>query len=104
MTGLLHTTDLSQQQQEYVDMIRTSAEMLLAIINDILDFSKIEAGKLELETLDFDLEICLEEVSDIVAFKAQSKGLEYYVYIDPSVPLRLRGDPNRFKQVCKKKN
>lgn len=99
MTGLLLDTELNPEQLEYAQTARLSAEVLLGIINDILDFSKIEAGKLELETLDFDLRQCLEDIQDILAFKAHEKGLELTSYVAPGVPALLRGDPGRLRQV-----
>ena len=65
---------------------RHSAEALLTIINDILDFSKIEAGKLDLERLDFDLRGMLEEVADLLAFRAHEKGLEFVLCRRPRRP------------------
>ena len=77
MTCLLLDTELSAEQREFTETIRNSGDSLLAIINDILDYSKIEAGKLDLENIDFDLRVDLDEVSDLVALKAQEKGLEF---------------------------
>ena len=99
MASLLRDTKLDDEQQEYVETIRGSAEALLRIINDILDFSKIEAGKLELETIDFDLVRVVEESSTILASKAQEKGLEFICFIDPAIHSHLRGDPGRLRQV-----
>src|SRR5208282_3235478 len=69
------------------------------LINDILDFSKIEAGKLELEDLAFNLHPLLDEVADIVAAKAVEKGLEFVYAAAPDMPIGLRGDPGRLRQV-----
>jgi len=99
MAGLLLKTELTSKQQDFVQSIRTSAEHLLAIINDILDFSKLEAGEMKLESLDFDLENCLETVIDLVATQAEEKGLELAMMIDVEVPRQLRGDPGRLRQV-----
>jgi len=99
MTGLLLDTELTDEQREYAEMVRSSADALLTVINDILDFSKIEAGKLELEMLDFDLRTALDEMNDLLAIKAHDKGLEYVCLIEPEVPSLLRGDPGRVRQV-----
>jgi signal transduction histidine kinase/CheY-like chemotaxis protein len=99
MTGLLLDSDLSQQQREFADTIRSSAETLLSIINDILDFSKIEAGKMTMETVNFDLVKTIESTLDIVAARAFDKGIELVSYILPDIPTRLRGDPGRLRQI-----
>jgi two-component system, sensor histidine kinase and response regulator len=99
MTGLLLDTHLTGQQREYAETIRTSGDALLSLINDILDFSRIEAGRLNLETLDFNIRTALEEAIDILALRAQEKGLEFICIIEPKVPSLLRGDPGRLRQV-----
>ncbi len=99
MTALLLDTQLTEQQRHYAQVIKSSGEALLDLINDILDYSKIEAGKLELESTDFDLEELLDDT--VIAFspKAQEKGLELIYGIDPDVPLNLKGDPVRLRQI-----
>ncbi len=99
MTGLLLGTDLTDEQQHYVEVIRSSGESLLSLINDILDFSKIEAGKLDLEILDFDLLDLVDEFSEAMAVRAQEKRLELFCFVDTDVPISLRGDPGRLRQV-----
>lgn len=99
MTGLLLETPLTPEQRDYAETIRNSSEALLTILNDILDFSKVEAGKLELEELDFSLHSVLEDTSDLMAFKAQEKGLEFICIIEPNVPQWLKGDPGRLRQI-----
>jgi PAS domain S-box-containing protein len=99
MTGLLLNSDLNDEQRDYATIVGRSAETLLDLINDILDFSKIEAGKLELESVEFYLRQLVEDVGDILALRAQEKNLELVCLIDPSVPVRLRGDPGRLRQV-----
>ncbi|WPL16434.1 Signal transduction histidine-protein kinase BarA [Thiorhodovibrio winogradskyi] len=99
MTGLLLDTELNADQRHYAESVRISAESLLSLINDILDFSKIEAGKLELETLDFDLEELLDDFTTTLAYRAQDQGLEFLCAADPEVPTRLRGDPGRLRQI-----
>jgi signal transduction histidine kinase len=76
VTGLLLETDLSEEQCEYAGTVRTSGENLLTIINDILDFSKIEAGRLDIETLDIDLDTTVDEALSLLAGRAHAKGLE----------------------------
>jgi len=99
MAGLLFTTRLDDEQREYAETIRNSAEALLKIINDILDYSKIEAGKLELEQIDFDLPVMVGEVADLLAFRAHEKHLELTCLVMPEVPRRVLGDPGRLRQV-----
>jgi PAS domain S-box-containing protein len=92
-------TELTPEQREDLDVVKSSAYALLSIINNVLDFSKIEAGKLELEKTRFSLETFLDESIRIMAMKAHLKGLELAYRIDPEVPDRLVGDPNRLRQV-----
>jgi len=99
MTGLLLDTDLTPEQREYAETIKMSGDALLTIINSILDFSKIEAGRLELEIMDFDLRSTVEDVADLLAIRAQAKGLEFVSMISPDVPSLLRGDPGRIRQI-----
>jgi signal transduction histidine kinase/CheY-like chemotaxis protein len=99
MTSLLLDTELTTEQREYAETVRTSADNLLIILNDILDYSKIEAGKLDLEFIDFDLRAALDEVNDLLALKAQEKGLEYLYLIDNQVPSYIIGDPVRVRQI-----
>jgi two-component system sensor histidine kinase/response regulator len=99
MTTLLLDTRLDSEQQRYLDIIRSSSEALLGIINDILDFSKIEAKKLTLEAIDFNLLGLLEDMADINGLRAAEKGLEFAWDLAPDVPLLLRGDPGRLRQI-----
>jgi PAS domain S-box-containing protein len=99
MTGLLLDTELTDEQRQYAGIVRTSGEALLSVINNILDFSKIEARKLDLEILDFNLRATLEDTTGLVAVKATEKGLEVVCLIDPAVPLLVRGDPGRLRQI-----
>ncbi len=98
-TGLLRETPLNERQREYVDMARLSGGVLLDLINDILDFSKIEAGRLELESQTFDLRACVEESLDLVATRAQEKGLQLAYLFDPGLPGNFIGDTARLRQV-----
>ena len=99
MTGLLLDTPLNATQRSYAQTVRASGEALLTLVNDILDFSKIEAGKLELETLDFDLQSLIDDFASMLAVRAHDKGLELVCTPDPEVPARLRGDPGRIRQI-----
>jgi two-component system, sensor histidine kinase and response regulator len=99
MTEFLLDSDLAAQQREFAETIRASAETLLTIINDILDFSKIDAGKMTLEVLDFDLVQTIESTSDIVAARAFGKGIELVNSVPVGIPIRLRGDPGRLRQI-----
>lgn len=99
MTGLLLDTKLNPTQKEYAQLVKRSSDALLEIINDILDFSKIEAGKLELEIIEFDLREVLEDLSEILAVRAQGKHLEFLCRIDPLIPTLLKGDPGRLRQI-----
>jgi len=99
MTDLLLDTQLTSEQAEYLQIVKTSADSLLTIINDILDFSKIEAGKLQMNTITFDLRMGIEEVMKMLAIKADSKGLELVLKVHPSVPTSVVGDPSRLRQI-----
>ena len=92
-------TNLSSEQREDLDVVKSAAYALLALINDILDFSKIEAGKLELEEIKFNLRDFLGESLKIMAAKAHEKELELAYQVAPDVPENVVGDPSRFRQV-----
>ncbi len=99
MNSLLLETDLDPVQREYAEMARASGEALLAVINDILDFSKIEAGKMELEEINFHLRTAVEEALDLIAASAHAKDLEMAAVVDSGVPVEVRGDPGRLRQI-----
>ena len=99
LTGLLLNSELDDRQRQYAEGVRGAGEALLTIINDILDFSKVEAGKLELETIDFNLLQVVEDAAELVAESAQRKGVELLAYCSPELPIALRGDPSRLRQV-----
>jgi signal transduction histidine kinase/CheY-like chemotaxis protein len=99
MAHLALKTDLTPKQYDYLKKVDISAKSLLGIINDILDFSKIEAGKMDMESVDFQLEDTLDNISTLVGIKTQEKGLELLFKIDPAVPKALIGDPLRLGQI-----
>jgi two-component system sensor histidine kinase/response regulator len=99
MTDLALATDLTAEQQEYLETVKLSADSLLTVINDILDFSKIEAGKIDLETIDFDIREMLEMTMKTLALRADEKGLELICDIAPEVPEAIQGDSTRLRQV-----
>src|ERR1700730_5798045 len=99
MTELALETDLTAEQQEYLETVKLSADSLLTVINDILDFSKIEAGKIDFETIDFDRRENMEMTMKTLAFRADEKGLELLCDIAPEVPEAVQGDSTRIRQV-----
>src|SRR5581483_1011516 len=99
MTALLMDTELTDEQREYVDATRSSADAMLTIINDILDFSKIESGKLELESHPFELHTCIEEALDLLAPKAAEKNLDLAYEVDDAIPKILVSDVTRLRQI-----
>ncbi|MFO7813834.1 MAG: response regulator [Pelovirga sp.] len=99
MAGLLLDSGLNSEQLRYAKTIRSSGEALLHLINDILDFSKIEAGKLNLEHIDFDLQVLVEDIVTAMAVQAQTKNLVFICDLDPATPRLLRGDPGRIRQI-----
>ena len=99
MTDLALDTQLTPEQREYLETVKTSSDSLLTVINDILDFSKIEAGKIDLEAVDFNLRDSLELTLKTVAVRADEKGLELLCEVAPEVPELVRGDSTRLRQV-----
>ena len=99
LSEMMSRTRLDVKQAGYLQRIRNSADILLAIINDILDFSKIEAEKLELESVEFSLSEAIERVADVESFVACNKGLDIIIKVSPDIPDQLRGDAMRFSQV-----
>ncbi|MEM8487285.1 MAG: ATP-binding protein [Bacteroidota bacterium] len=99
MSSLLETTDLTNEQEEYVGIINASSNALMSIINDILDFSKIEAGKILIEEHPFDVYACLANTIDLFASIAKDKQLAISYTVSPEIPQFLLGDEVRLKQV-----
>ena len=99
MTDLALDTQLTPEQREYLETVKTSSDSLLTVINDILDFSKIEAGKIDLEAIDFNLRDCLESTLKAMALRADEKGLELLCEVAPEVEEVVRGDSTRLRQV-----
>ncbi len=99
MSKLALETDLNPEQKDYVKQVHGSAELLLGILNDILDFSKIEAGKMPIERIDFSLKAVLDNLRNMIRFKAAEKELELHIDLPDKVPDVLKGDPLRLGQV-----
>jgi len=99
MADLLLETQLTPEQQQYVQVFQSAGENLLTIINDIIDISKVEAGHVRLETIDFDLTDIIENICDVMAVRAHEKGLELVYSAMPDVPIALLGDPTRLRQI-----
>lgn len=99
MTGLALERELTDEQHEYLDIVKESGYSLLRLIDDILDLSKIEAERIKLEQVDFDLRATVESVADTLFPNASSKGLEFAYLVDRPVPSFLRGDPGRLRQI-----
>ena len=99
MTDLLLGTDLSREQREYGEALHASADALRSVIDEVLDFSKIEAGKIELDPTDFAVRDLLSRSAAVIAPQVRAKGLEVIAWCDPQVPLAVRADANRIRQV-----
>ncbi|MDM8551140.1 ATP-binding protein [Desulfobacterales bacterium HSG2] len=99
MSGLLLGTDLDKEQRYEAKVIHSSSEMLLSLINDILDFSKIEAGKLDLESIDFNIEEVIRNVENMLKIRAREKRLGLSHQLGRDVPPLLRGDSERLTQI-----
>lgn len=99
MTGLLKGTEMTEEQQDYLNTIHVSTQSLLRIINDILDYSKIESGKLDLETVEFELPVVIANLLNTVTAKFKEKGLEFTHELDTAVPTHLVGDTSRLLQT-----
>ena len=99
MASLLIDTRMTEEQIDYVNTVKSSAQSLLRIVDDMLDFSKIEAGKIDLETIGFELPAIIEDVAIAVSAKAKEKKLEFTHVLDADVPIHVSGDVNRLLQI-----
>jgi PAS domain S-box-containing protein len=99
LTDLLQGTDLTREQRNYVETIRSSGDSLLSVINEILDFSKIDSGKMELEFRQFELKSCIEVSLNLVRSMASEKNLKLSYSIDDGTPQAIMGDPIRLQQI-----
>ncbi len=99
MTEFLLSTPLNEEQREYAESLKSSANSLLTILDDILDISKIEAGKLQIESIPFDLGALVEEVAGVYALRARGKGLEFVCHENTDLDFLAVGDPGRIRQV-----
>lgn len=99
MTDLLLSTALTDEQREYLELSRSSAEALLTIINDVLDFSKIEAGRFQLNSIEFDLHKLLEQTIKPLQLRGREKGLAVEMNVAPQVPRTIYADSTRLQQV-----
>ncbi|MCU1294937.1 MAG: rpfC 1 [Bryobacterales bacterium] len=99
MTDLALSTNLDEEQSEYLQIIKTSVDSLLRIVNDILDFSKIEARKLDLESISFRLPETVDQLQRLISIRAAQKGLFFSVSLEPDLPVELIGDPGRLRQI-----
>ncbi len=99
MSELMMETKLNSEQEKYIEILQNAGESLLALINDVLDLSKIEADHIILEEITFSLEELINNVTEMVSFKAYEKGLDLASRIAPDVPTGLTGDPSRLRQI-----
>lgn len=99
LSKLLKKTSLDAEQKELVDIITVSGENLLLIINDILDFSKIESGQIQLEIIDFNLKTLVNNIYQLMKFKAKENGIRLNCYISDDIPELLKGDSLRISQI-----
>lgn len=99
ITDILLRSKLDRDQQEQLLVVRDAGHVLVGLINDILDFSKIEAGKMLIESIDFELQNVVEGVAELLLPQVHSKDLSLLTYVDPAIPLAVRGDPGRLRQI-----
>jgi len=98
-TQLLKSTDISDEQEEFLTIIENSSDNLLTIVNDILDLSKIRADKIELEKIPFDPIEKFESSVESYAARAAEKNIEFDIFVDPTLPLSIMGDPTKISQI-----
>ena len=96
---LLLLTDVQGEQRRHIEIIKSSAELLTTIVNDVYDYSMLSTGKLPLQKNDFELVAIVEEVVETFVRETKSRGIEIGLFIDSGLPIRLRGDPHRFRQI-----
>jgi signal transduction histidine kinase/ActR/RegA family two-component response regulator len=99
LVDLVLKTDLNSKQKRYLDRIAYSGQIMMNVINDILDFSKIEAGKMEIESVSFEVNDIIENVISSMQVRIEEKSLDFKIWITPSVPKELKGDPLRISQI-----
>ncbi|MGE0433296.1 MAG: response regulator [Planctomycetota bacterium] len=99
MASLMLTTPLVREQRDYAEAIHGSGDALLTVINDILDFSRVESGRLALESIGFDVADVVEDAVEVIAIRAQQKGLQLACVIEPGVATPVQGDPARLRQI-----
>jgi PAS domain S-box-containing protein len=99
MSGLLLDTPLTPEQTTYVKAVKTSGDALLSLIEELLDYSKIEAGKIDLEHRPFALSALIEDITELLAPRAQARRIEIAAYVDDRLPLEVIGDAARLRQV-----
>ena len=99
MADVLWDTQLNPEQRKYLRVVRRAGGSLLSLINDILDLSKVEAGHLKLDIVDFDLSDLIDKAIEILALRANEKGLDLACHLSADVPCKLIGDPNRLHQI-----
>src|SRR5258707_5107701 len=99
MTGLLLDTPMASEQRRYTEIVRDSADHLLAVINDILDLARLEAGRLALDEGDFEIEPLIHSVCEVMAPRAHAKGIQLGFYIAPGTPVAAFGDAGRIRQI-----
>jgi PAS domain S-box-containing protein len=99
MTEILAETNLTPEQEELLKIVSVNSESLLVLINDVLDFSKIEAGYMDFEEISFSIKDIVENVSGILNIRAEAKELDLVCSVDPGLPAKVKGDPNRIRQI-----